>query len=59
MRGNLIMLRKLGLRVKEELGLEDWFPPLGTYPLNNSVGMEVVCVALSVYRIKKIYFGHM
>ena len=40
-RGNLIMLRKMGMMDREELGLEDWFPRLGTYPLKDEVGMGV------------------
>ena len=44
MRVDLTVLRKLGITAKEELRLEDWFPPLGPYPLKDEVGMGVACV---------------
>ena len=43
-RVDLTVLRKLGITAKEELRLEDWFPPLGPYPLKDEVGMGVACV---------------
>ena len=33
------MLRKTETMSIEEMGLEDWFPPLGLYPLKYEMGM--------------------
>ena len=38
--------------------MEDWFPPLGLYPLKDEVGMGVVCVTLRLALIKGRYIGH-
>ena len=47
-RGNLIMLRKLGMMAREDLGLEDWSLPLGPYLLKEEFGIGVACVTLRV-----------
>ena len=41
-RDNLTILRKMGTMDREELGLEDWFSPLGHYILKDEVRMGVV-----------------
>ena len=38
------MLRKMGNMAREELGLEDWLPPLVPYTLKDEVVMRVACV---------------
>ena len=38
-RGNITMLRRLGMVAKKELGLEYWFPPLVPYILKDNVRM--------------------
>ena len=52
------MLRKMLIMAKEKLGLEDWFLLLGPYPLQDEVGMGVVCVTLSSYLRKGRYVGN-
>ena len=44
---------------REDLGLEYWFPPLGTYPLKDEVGMGVACVVLGVSLRKGRYYGNL
>ena len=58
-RGNLTMLRNMGMVYKEDWGLEDWFTPLGLYPLKDKVGIGVVCVILGLYLRNGIYVGHL
>ena len=57
-RGNLNMLRKLGVIQREYLGLDYLFPPLGTYPLKYEVGMGVAWVTLILYLSKGVHFGN-
>ena len=52
------MLRNIGKMAMEELALEDWLPPLGTYPLKEEVGMGVTCVTLRMFPSKGRYVGH-
>ena len=40
------MLRKMVTMVREELGLEDWFQPLGPYLPKVEVEMGVACITL-------------
>ena len=47
-RGNFNMLRNMGTMAMEELGLQDWFPPLGPYLLKKEVAMGVACVTLRI-----------
>ena len=42
------MLRKMVTMVRGELGLEDWFPPLGPYLLKEEVAIGVACVTLRI-----------
>ena len=58
-RGNLTILRNMGIMTKEELGLEGLFPPLGTYMLKGEVLMGVAYVTLRLYLRKGIYAGHL
>ena len=59
LRGNLTMLSNMGKMSREELGLEYWLPPLGTYPLKDEVSIVVVCVTLRMYLRKGRYVGHL
>ena len=45
---NLTTLRNMGMMDRKKLGLEDWFPPLGTYPLLDKVVMGVACINLNM-----------
>ena len=47
------------MMAKEELGLEDWFPPLDPYNLKYEVGMVFACVTLRLSLIKGINVGHL
>ena len=38
----------MGMMTRENLGLEYWFPLLGTYPLKDEVGMGVVCITFKM-----------
>ena len=58
-RGNFSMLIKLVMADKEELGFEDCFPPLCTYPCKEDLGMGVACVNLRLFLRKVRYVGHM
>ena len=58
-RGNLTMLRKMGIMVREELGLEDWLPPLGPYPLKEEMLIGLACVNFRVSLRKGRYVGHL
>ena len=42
------ILRKMGAMAREDLGLGDWFSPLGPYPLKYEVVMGVAFVTLMV-----------
>ena len=53
------MMRKMGTMSKEELGLEGWFTPLGTYPLKDEVGKGVKYINLKFSLIKGRHFGHL
>ena len=57
--GNLIILRKMVMMTKEQLGLEVFPPLLGTYPLKGQLGMRVACVTFRLYLIKGVYVGHL
>ena len=50
-------LRNLGTMAREDLGLEDWLPPLGPYPLKYEVGVGLVCVTLRIPLRKGRYVG--
>ena len=58
LRGNLTILKKMGMMTKEKLGLEDSLLPLGTYPLMGEVLMVMECVTLRLYLRKGRYIGH-
>ena len=58
-KGNLTIMRNMGMMTKEELGLEGLFPPLGTYMLKGEVLMGVAYVTLRLYLRKGIYAGHL
>ena len=47
-RGDLIVIRKMGTMSRAEVGLEYWFQPLGTYELKDEVVMGVMCVTLDI-----------
>ena len=53
------MMRKMGTMDREELGLEDWFSPLGPYQLKDKVGMGLACVTLRMSLRKWRYVGHL
>ena len=57
--GDLTILRKMGTMAREELGLEDWFPYLGPYPLKNEVGLGVACVTVRMSLRKGRYVEHL
>ena len=58
-RGNLNMLRNMGTMAREELGLEYWFPPLGSYPLNDEVGNgSGLCYLDDVTHEREICWAH-
>ena len=53
--GDLKILRKMGTRSREELGLEYWFPPLGPYSLKVEVIIVVAHVTLIIAFTKRRY----
>ena len=53
------MLSNMVTMDREELGLEDLFPPLRPYPLKYEVGMGVTCVTLRMSLRKGRYVGHL
>ena len=57
--GGFTMLRKMVKMSREELGLEDWLPPLGPYPVKDEVRIGVVCVTLSISISKGRYIGNL
>ena len=56
---NLTMLRNMGMMVKEYLGLEGWFPLMGTYTLKYKVGDGIDMCNLIFSLIKGGYVGHL
>ena len=57
-RGGVTMLRKMGIMAREDLGLEDWFPPLVTYLLKYDMVIGMACVTLRMSLSKWRYFLH-
>ena len=49
----------MGMMTREELGLEYWFPFLGTYPLKDEVGIGVVCINFKMSLRKVRYVGYL
>ena len=49
------MLRKWEVTAREELVLEDWFPLMGPYTINDEVDMGLACVTLRLSLRKGIY----
>ena len=45
-KGNLMMVKRLGKVTSDELGLETWLPPMGPFPLVNEVGIILECKTL-------------
>ena len=44
--GSLITMEKSRKLYREDFGLEEWLPTLGTYPLNYEVGTGLACMIL-------------
>ena len=45
-RGNLSVVKKMRKSAREELGLEQWLPLLGPYPLKDEVGISLDCTTM-------------
>ena len=59
LRGDFTMLRNMGTMDREDLGLEDWFPSLGPYPLKDEVLVGEACVVLMMVLRKGRYVGNL
>ena len=58
-RGDLTIMRNMVMMAKEWLGLEGWFPLLGTYILKDEVGMVLAFITLSLSLRNGGYVGHL
>ena len=53
------MMSKMEIMDRKNIGLEDWFPYLGPYPLKDRFGMGVDCVTLRISLRKGRYVGNL
>ena len=53
--GDLKILRNMGTMSRKEIGLENWFPPLGPYSLKVEVIIVVAYVTLRMVFTKRRY----
>ena len=54
-KGNIYMLSQITVICQRELGLVEWIPPLGPYPMKDEVGVVIACVTLRLLLWKGRY----
>ena len=51
-KGNLMMVKRLGKMAGDELGLETWLPPMGPSPIVDELGVGLACTTL-IFSLRK------